>query len=106
MSASSGVLIGAVTVSARGRERNRCGYGSRVRSGRGGRPVAPLDGAGARRTYVQCMHEAQPIPVSPAIEVHDLVKVYGEGPAAVRALRGVDLTIDEGEFVAIMGPSG
>ena len=52
------------------------------------------------------MHEAQPIPVSPAIEVHDLVKVYGEGPAAVRALRGVDLTIDEGEFVAIMGPSG
>ncbi len=40
------------------------------------------------------------------IEVQDLTKVYGSGPAAVAALDGVHLTIDEGEFVAIMGPSG
>jgi putative ABC transport system ATP-binding protein len=40
------------------------------------------------------------------IEVLGLTKVYGSGPAAVAALDGVNLTIDEGEFVAIMGPSG
>jgi putative ABC transport system ATP-binding protein len=40
------------------------------------------------------------------IEVQDLTKIYGSGPAAVAALDGVHLTIDEGEFVAIMGPSG
>lgn len=40
------------------------------------------------------------------IEVQELTKVYGMGAAAVRALDGVNLTIDEGEFVAIMGASG
>jgi putative ABC transport system ATP-binding protein len=42
----------------------------------------------------------------PAIEVHNLEKVYGAGGVAVRALRGVDLTVARGESVAIMGPSG
>jgi putative ABC transport system ATP-binding protein len=40
------------------------------------------------------------------IKVENLTKVYGSGEIAVRALDRVDLTIDEGEFVAIMGPSG
>lgn len=40
------------------------------------------------------------------IEVQDLTKVYGREAAAVHALDGVNLTIDEGEFVAIMGASG
>ncbi len=43
---------------------------------------------------------------SSLIELHGVTKVYGSGMAAVHALAGVDLTIDEGEFVAIMGPSG
>ncbi|MEM9617897.1 MAG: ABC transporter ATP-binding protein [Pseudomonadota bacterium] len=35
-----------------------------------------------------------------------LSKVYGEGPAAVHALRGVDLEIPTGELVVLLGPSG
>ena len=40
------------------------------------------------------------------IQTNQLTKVYAMGDQTVRALRGVDLTIYEGEFVAIMGPSG
>jgi len=40
------------------------------------------------------------------IEVRDLKKVYGAEDATVYALDGVDVSIAQGEFVAIMGPSG
>jgi putative ABC transport system ATP-binding protein len=40
------------------------------------------------------------------IEVENLTKIYQIGDTEVRALDGVDLTIEEGEMVAIMGPSG
>jgi len=40
------------------------------------------------------------------LEFRDITKTYGTGTAAVQALRGVNLGIDKGEFVAVMGPSG
>ena len=42
----------------------------------------------------------------PLIELRAVTKNYGEGAATMQALRGVDLRIDGGEFVAVMGPSG
>ncbi|MEM9594330.1 MAG: ABC transporter ATP-binding protein [Acidobacteriota bacterium] len=42
----------------------------------------------------------------PLLELRGVTKTYGTGGAAFRALRGVDLTIESGEFVAIMGASG
>ena len=49
---------------------------------------------------------ASPLLGTAAIGARDLRKTYGEGPAAVHALDGVDLASSRGEFVAIMGPSG
>src|SRR5512134_3932452 len=40
------------------------------------------------------------------IQVEKLTKIYGSGATAVTALDHVNLTIQEGEFVAVMGPSG
>jgi putative ABC transport system ATP-binding protein len=40
------------------------------------------------------------------IEIRDLTKIYGSGEIAVHALRGVDLGVKPGQFIAIMGPSG
>jgi putative ABC transport system ATP-binding protein len=42
----------------------------------------------------------------PQILLRAVTKVYGTGSAAMHALQGVDLRIDRGEFVAVMGPSG
>jgi putative ABC transport system ATP-binding protein len=40
------------------------------------------------------------------LELHDVTRVHGTGPSAVRALDGVDLSVAAGELVALMGPSG
>jgi putative ABC transport system ATP-binding protein len=42
----------------------------------------------------------------PLVSFRGITRVYGEGGGQVRALAGVDLTIERGEFIAIMGPSG
>ncbi len=42
----------------------------------------------------------------PIIEAKNITKIYNPGTIPVNALRGVDLTIDKGEFTAIVGPSG
>jgi len=50
--------------------------------------------------------ENQPKNSPPLIELQGVTKVYGTGSAAMQALRGVDLRIQRGEFVAVMGASG
>ncbi|MFZ9248506.1 MAG: ABC transporter ATP-binding protein [Candidatus Nanopelagicales bacterium] len=40
------------------------------------------------------------------VEMKNVAKYFGEGSSKVKALDGVDLTINQGEFVAIVGPSG
>ena len=50
--------------------------------------------------YAQADNAAQ------LIELRAVTKVYGEGQAAMHALRGIDLDIEKGAFVAMMGPSG
>lgn len=46
------------------------------------------------------------MPDDALIRLRGISRVYGQGEAEVRALDGVDLEIQRGEFVAIMGPSG
>ncbi len=42
----------------------------------------------------------------PLVVLREVTKTFGSGDAAFRALRGVNLHVDEGEFVAVMGASG
>lgn len=42
----------------------------------------------------------------PRLQAERLSRIYGHGATAVRALTGVNLTVQEGEFAAVLGPSG
>src|SRR5262249_16425699 len=44
--------------------------------------------------------------MAPVVRIYDLVKNYYLESITVRALRGVSLTVEQGDFVALMGPSG
>jgi putative ABC transport system ATP-binding protein len=47
-----------------------------------------------------------PSSAAPVFRLQGLRKTYGEGEAAVHALRGVELTIEAGELIVLLGPSG
>ena len=64
---------------------------------RGAGDGAPPRGAG---------DETLPDPGPPAARIRDLTKTYGSGASVVRALDGISLDIEGGEFTAVMGPSG
>src|SRR5207244_8160602 len=45
-------------------------------------------------------------PAFGALEFHDVFKIYRSGPVETVALRGLELRVEPGEFVAVFGPSG
>ena len=63
----------------------------------------PGDGADMVETAVTTEDRVRATPV---LSAEGLSKVYGEGPSAVHALRGVDLALYDGELIVLLGPSG
>ncbi len=52
------------------------------------------------------MNSITPVVATPIVSARDVTRRYGEGEAAVDALRGVSLDVTAGQLVAVMGPSG
>jgi putative ABC transport system ATP-binding protein len=63
-------------------------------------------GNAARSALTRVPRMAERDPSTPVLLARGLTKVYGSGSAAVLALRGVDLKIERGEFIVLLGPSG
>jgi putative ABC transport system ATP-binding protein len=49
---------------------------------------------------------SDPSSTPPLIELEGITKTFGKGEAAFQALKGVDMRVERGDFVAVMGPSG
>jgi putative ABC transport system ATP-binding protein len=65
----------------------------------------PIDRSRLRSLYVEPERSTDELDWG-AIECHDVFKIYEAGEARTVALRGLDLRIDRGELVAVVGPSG
>ena len=52
------------------------------------------------------MNDRDAVPAAPLIRIEQLTKVYRRGEQAIPVLLGIDLRVERGEFVALMGPSG
>ncbi|MFJ2811464.1 ABC transporter ATP-binding protein [Kitasatospora sp. NPDC087271] len=52
------------------------------------------------------MSHTDPARQTPVLHLENVTRVHGQGAAEVQALRGIDLKVHPGEFVAVMGPSG
>jgi putative ABC transport system ATP-binding protein len=76
----------------------------------GGRPdptdAEPAEGRGPVAGPERSARPRQGCAVHPVIELRNVVKTYQMGSVEVHALRGVSLTVERGDFVAIMGASG
>ena len=57
-------------------------------------------------TPATTLSETSPSSATPIFQTRGVTKVYGEGPAAVHALRGVNVALPAGELVVLLGPSG
>jgi putative ABC transport system ATP-binding protein len=63
-------------------------------------PAAPAGASQSSRSHIR------PVADTPLIQLRGVQRRYGSGEAELLALKGIDLDIGAGEFVAIMGPSG
>src|SRR5262245_3779084 len=76
------------------------------RRGRALEAAAPFDAGLAGRRLARIHPHDGGLAMTCALELRQVSKVYGSGPAEVRALDEVALSVERGELVAIMGPSG
>ena len=83
------------------------------RSAPGAPDHRPTPAPGARDPRTAPAPGPAPFPGAPdaaradvVVEARDVVRVYGSGEARVVALGGVSLSVERGQFVAVMGPSG
>jgi ABC-type lipoprotein export system ATPase subunit len=61
---------------------------------------------GVRSLWVEPEREAGDELERPALQCHDLFKIFRSGPVETVALRGLELRVERGELVAVAGPSG
>ncbi len=68
--------------------------------------VVPHDGGMNTTAILTPVPTAPPAAGTALVEAHDLTRIWGKGDAAQIGVSGIDLRIDRGEVVAVIGPSG